>query len=62
MAETAFNEIQNLKKEGTCFIRGRLKNCAKLSLLAHLVRKMRKTSIFISLAEDTPEQLKSFFS
>jgi peroxiredoxin len=90
MAETAFNEIQNLKKVGELFpdfsfkdlngnlitnesMKGKIVvikcwyiHCAacikEFPEVNNLVRKYkdRKDIIFISLAEDTPEQLKSF--
>jgi peroxiredoxin len=90
MAETAFNEIQNLKKEGELFpefsfkdlngnlitnesMKGKIViikcwyiHCAacikEFPEVNNLVSnfKDRKEMIFISLAEDTPEQLKPF--
>jgi peroxiredoxin len=92
MAETAFNEIQNLKKEGTPFpefsfkdlngnlitnesMKGKIVvvkcwyiHCAacikEFPEVNQLVDnyKNRKDIIFISLAEDTPEQLNPFLA
>ncbi|PKH66538.1 TlpA family protein disulfide reductase [Flavobacterium sp. ALD4] len=92
IAETAFNEIQNLKKEGTPFpefsskdlngnlitnesMKGKIVvvkcwyiHCAacieEFSKVNNLVSnyKNRKDIVFISLAEDTPEQLKPFLA
>ncbi|MFB0910265.1 MAG: TlpA disulfide reductase family protein [Flavobacterium sp.] len=92
IAETAFNEIQNLKKEGTPFpefsskdlngnlitnesMKGKIVvvKCWYIHCVAcikefpevnNLVSnyKDRKDIVFISLAEDTPEQLKPFLA